>query len=85
MNDLQEQQLRKIRTQPGFIAALDQSGVASNERAIGEGLTFRPVGDTIRDTLAWATEEAGRRAMFQRTGLAPEKERAVLAAWRETR
>ncbi len=59
----------------------ENSGMCANDRAIAKGLTFRPVGDTIRDTLAWAKEEAGRRPMFRSTGLAPEKEQAVLAAW----
>ena len=51
-----------------------------NERAIGKGLGFRPLGDTIRDTLAWAREEAKTRKLFGRTGIAPEKEAKVIAA-----
>jgi 2'-hydroxyisoflavone reductase len=49
------------------------------DRAVQHGLTFRPVEQTIRDTLAWdATRptDLGRRA-----GLGPEREQAVLAAW----
>ncbi|MDP2955514.1 MAG: twin-arginine translocation signal domain-containing protein [Longimicrobiales bacterium] len=49
-------------------------------KAIAAGLTFRPLADTARDTLAWfkAKPEDARRL---RTGLAPEKEAAILAAW----
>ncbi len=56
-----------------------RSGV-SNARAIENGLVFRPLGDTIRDTLAWAREEAQRRKLFARTGIAPEKGQKVIAA-----
>jgi len=49
-------------------------------KAIAAGLTFRPLADTARDTLAWwkARPEAERNL---RTGVAPEKERAILEAW----
>jgi len=49
---------------------------AKNDRARGKGLTFRPMADTIRDTLAWA--RANPRP-FARTGLKPEREQALLA------
>jgi 2'-hydroxyisoflavone reductase len=46
-------------------------------KAIAAGLRFRPIADTIADTLAWA---ASRPADHEwRAGLAPEKERAALA------
>lgn len=51
-----------------------------NERAIGNGLAFRPLADTIRDTLTWAKTERGDRP-FARTGLPAEREAAVLAAF----
>lgn len=66
---------------PMWIPAAGNS-YARNERAIANGLTFRPIGDTIRDTLAWARDEATRRKMFGRTGIAPEKEAKVIAAVR---
>ncbi len=49
-------------------------------KAIAAGLTFRPLADTARDTLDWwkARPEEERSL---RTGLAPEKEAAILAAW----
>ncbi|MBK8979388.1 MAG: NAD-dependent epimerase/dehydratase family protein [Planctomycetes bacterium] len=56
--------------------------MSANRRAIAAGLTFRPVADTIRDTLQWAKDEATRRQLFRRTGLAPDKEQAILAAWK---
>ena len=38
MNALKEQQLRKIRTQPGFIAALDQSGGSTPKALLSYGI-----------------------------------------------
>jgi len=50
-------------------------------KAIAAGLEFRPLADTARDTLAWwKARPADAPAM--RTGLKPEKEAAILAAWR---
>jgi 2'-hydroxyisoflavone reductase len=50
-------------------------------KAFASGLTFRPLADTIRDTLAW---DATRPADTQhRAGLAREREAELLAAWRE--
>jgi len=53
-------------------------------KAIAAGLAFRPLADTARDTLAWwKARPADAPAM--RTGLKPEKEAAILAAWRARR
>ncbi len=48
-------------------------------RARAAGLTFRPLADTVRDTLAWdrTRDPAGPR----RAGLDPAREQEVLAAW----
>jgi len=51
-----------------------------NDKAISAGLVFRPLADTIRDTLQWARTERGDRP-FDRTGLQPQKETALLAKW----
>lgn len=48
-------------------------------RALAAGLTFRPLLDTARDTLAW---ERTRGPHDWRAGLAREKERTLLAAWK---
>jgi 2'-hydroxyisoflavone reductase len=50
------------------------------DKAIGAGLTFRPLSETIRDTLSWAK---GRPDDHEwRAGLTPEKEDELLDAWR---
>lgn len=53
----------------------------SSDKAIAHGLTFRPLADTVRDTLSWnATRPAERE---RRAGLAPEREIEVLKLWHE--
>jgi 2'-hydroxyisoflavone reductase len=48
-------------------------------RAVAAGLTFRPVQETIRDTAEW---DATRGDYEPAAGLAPERERELLEAWR---
>lgn len=57
-------------------------------RAVAAGLRFRPVEQTVAETLAWARSQVGAPAPTDfagrerpRAGLDPAKERAVLAAW----
>ena len=48
-------------------------------RAIAAGLAYRPLADTVRDTLVW---DAGRPPEVEgRNGLKPEREAALLQAW----
>jgi 2'-hydroxyisoflavone reductase len=49
---------------------------ADVSRATAAGLTFRPLEETVRDTLAWA----GATRPFEKAGLDPAKERELLAA-----
>jgi hypothetical protein len=48
---------------------------ADVSRALGAGLTFFPLDDTVRGTLELAKPNEG-------AGLTPERERALLEAWR---
>jgi 2'-hydroxyisoflavone reductase len=56
---------------------------ARNDKAIAAGLTFRPLADTIHDTLEWA--KARPADVEQRAGMKPERERELLRAWHESR
>jgi len=60
---------------PKADAAMHTLSVAA---AAAKGLTIRPLADTLRDTAQWLRAEQGRAV-----GLAPEKEAAVLAAWKQ--
>jgi 2'-hydroxyisoflavone reductase len=51
-------------------------------KALAAGLSFRPVEETVRDTLTWAE---GRPADYTwRGGLSAEREAALLAEWRQS-
>lgn len=52
---------------------------ANIDKALAEGLSFRPIVETVRDTLAWADGRPDEYAW--RGGLAPDKEAALLAEW----
>jgi 2'-hydroxyisoflavone reductase len=51
------------------------------KKAIAAGLRFRPLRDTVRDTLVW---HQSRPADYQlKAGLSPEREKELLRAWHE--
>lgn len=50
-------------------------------RAIAEGLTFRPLAETARDTLEWFQTLPEERRSRMKAGLPAEREAEVLAAW----
>jgi 2'-hydroxyisoflavone reductase len=58
-------------------------GTISNARAVAAGLTFRPILDTAKDTLAWLPAVPDdKRQRFSSSGIGRDKEAKVLAAWR---
>ena len=60
-----------------------ESGLARTNigRALSIGLTFRPLADTARETLAWFKSLPQDRQSKLRAGLTPEREAEVLSAW----
>lgn len=63
-------------------------GTASIARARERGLAFRPIEETLRDTLAWARAlppgpRPPRVGVPMPGGLAPGREQQLLAAWHE--
>jgi 2'-hydroxyisoflavone reductase len=63
---------------PLWVPGDDVTGMLAtdNGRALASGLTFRPLADTARDTLAWALGRPSDHPW--RAGLTSERERAVL-------
>jgi 2'-hydroxyisoflavone reductase len=58
-------------------------GTMQNARAVKAGLVFRPIADTARDTIAWLlTLPDDQRAKARSSGIKPDKEAKVLAAWK---
>jgi 2'-hydroxyisoflavone reductase len=54
----------------------------SIDRALAEGLTFRPGDVTARETLAWHRTRPAEQQAQLRAGISPEREAEVLGAWR---
>jgi 2'-hydroxyisoflavone reductase len=59
---------------------------ADCSRALAAGLRFRPVEETVRDTLGWARQTGASLVTNGATGaagMAPEREAKLLRSWRE--
>ncbi len=80
---LEEQKVGPWMDMPLWIPGASESAgmtQVNNGKATAKGLKFRPLPETAADTLAWwKTEPEERRAKLQ-AGLAPEREKEVLAA-----
>ncbi len=51
-------------------------------KAYAAGLTFRPLADTAKETIDWYHKRPAAEQEKLRAGLAPEKEKTVIAAWK---
>jgi nucleoside-diphosphate-sugar epimerase len=82
---LDDHQVSAWRDMPAWVPGTgNTSGFLrrDNRRALAAGLAFRPLATTATETLAWfKTLPADRQAKL-RAGLAPDRETALLAAWR---
>jgi 2'-hydroxyisoflavone reductase len=80
---LTEQKVQAWSDMPVWAGAEDGLTRASISRALAKGLTFRPLADTARDTLAWFKSLPQDRQTKLPAGLTPEREAEVLAAWKK--
>lgn len=55
------------------------------EKAVAAGLTFRPLATTVRDAMTWYHARPAAEQERLRAGIAPEREREVLALWHTRR
>jgi nucleoside-diphosphate-sugar epimerase len=80
---LKEQKVEAWSDMP--VWAGDELGLARTKinRALAQGLTFRPLGKTARNTLAWFKSQPPDRQSKLRAGVTPGREAEVLAAWRK--
>jgi 2'-hydroxyisoflavone reductase len=61
-------------------------GTRQNAKAVRAGLSFRPIADTARDTLAWlATLSDEERTKARSSGIKRDRETALLAEWHARR
>ncbi len=81
---LRDHQVRPWADMPVWVPPRDgMQGFARTDcaKAIAAGLTFRPLADTGRDTLAWFRTLPPERWERRRAGIAADREQGVLAAW----
>lgn len=81
---LREQQVRSWADLPVWVSqGPDTAGfmTVSVAAAVAKGLTYRPLVETARDTLAYHKSRSAERQAALRAGLKPEREAEVLAAW----
>lgn len=77
---LMENEVAPTRDLPQWVPAeMSSIFTISVQKAVDAGLTFRPLADTVRDTLAWVDGDESR---LKTTGLTPEREQELLAAYR---
>lgn len=78
---LQQQKVEAWSDMPVWTG--EESGMArtNTSRALAKGLTFRPLAETARDTLAWFKSQKPERQANLRAGLTLEREAEVVAAW----
>ena len=73
--------LRGLRAPGVWRTLLDRALSTGMTRSVAEGPRSRPLDETVREALAWhETRPAERRAQL-RSGLSPELEAELLAAW----
>ncbi|MEP6956973.1 MAG: epimerase, partial [Chthoniobacterales bacterium] len=81
---LEAQKVSPWSDMPVWIPPQSEGGAmprTSIKKALAAGLTYRPLPETARATLAWFKEQPAERQATLKAGLAPEREKEVLAAW----
>ena len=79
---LDEQKVSAWSDLPVWTGATGGFSQIDNRKAMAAGLNFRSGDDTARDTLAWWKTLPEARRSKLRSGLAPDREKEVLAAFR---
>jgi 2'-hydroxyisoflavone reductase len=81
---LAEKQVRAWSDMPVWVPGTGRTAGFARvncSKAYAAGLTFRPLADTAKDTLIWYRGRPAAEQEKARAGLAPEKEKTVLAEW----
>ncbi|MDB4967047.1 MAG: dependent epimerase/dehydratase family protein [Myxococcales bacterium] len=81
---LEKQEVQPWMNMPVWVPPVGEMaymGRISRDRAVKAGLTFRPVADTARDTLAWWKTLPEERRAKPKAGISAEREQSVLTAW----
>ena len=82
---LEAQKVEPWSEMPAWVPAKGEEAAfasTSNAAAVAKGLTITPIGKTVQDTLAWHLARPTEEREKLKAGIAPEKEAAVIAAWK---
>jgi len=82
---LKQQKVEPWSDMPVWTGAGSGLARAKIDRALAKGLTFRSLGETAGQTLAWFKSLPQNRQSKLRAGLTSEREAEVLAAWHKAR
>ena len=84
---LEKEKVAPWSDMPVWVPPSEEGGMSdvSIKRALEHGLTFRPLAETTRDTLAWFKAQPKDRQEKMHAGLTKEREAEVLAAWHKTK
>lgn len=87
---LLEHDVRPFDEMPFWMPEATQGALEINiDKALAAGLTFRPLAETVKDTLNWLTttqlnDKAGDLSLMRsQTGMSPEREAELLKAWQQ--
>jgi 2'-hydroxyisoflavone reductase len=80
---LTEQKVQPWSDMPVWTGKDSGLALTKIDKALAKGLTFRPLAETARDTLAWFKSLPQDRQSKMKAGLTPEREAEVLAAWKK--
>jgi 2'-hydroxyisoflavone reductase len=81
---LNEQKVRAWSDMPVWMPAMGATlgfMQVNCQKAYAAGLTFRPLADTAKSTLDWYKTRPAAEQEKARAGIAPDREKSVLAAW----
>jgi 2'-hydroxyisoflavone reductase len=82
---LAEQKVEPWSEMPVWLPAKGEEAAfaaTSNAAALAQGLKITPLAKTVDDTLAWHLTRPAEEREKLKAGIAPDKEAAVLAAWK---
>jgi 2'-hydroxyisoflavone reductase len=82
---LEEQKVEPWSEMPVWLPAKGEEAAfagTSNAAALVKGLKISPLQKTVDDTLAWHLKRPAEEREKLKSGIAPDKEAAVLAAWK---
>jgi 2'-hydroxyisoflavone reductase len=84
---LEKEKVAPWSDMPVWVPPSEEGGMSdvSIKHALEHGLTFRPLAETTRDTLAWFTAQPKERQEKMSAGLTKEREAEVLAEWHKTK